>query len=113
MIALDCTPCVLRSVEFFAVDVKSARFKAMARSLTGMAIKTKAKTKTKTCVHCGHTFEVNDPRDLSDPNWLPAAAVYCSHDCSDRFHCDLGHRCSTHVKEKARREAAKAAQRET
>ena len=83
----------------------------MARTLTGM-VRTKARTKT--CVHCGHTFDLNDPRrDLSDPDWLPAASVYCSHDCSDRFHCNLAHCCSTHVKEKAQREAAKAAQPET
>jgi hypothetical protein len=90
----------------------------MARTLTSMAIttkaKTKTKTKTKTCVHCGHRFEVhNQPRDLSDPHWLPAASNYCSHDCSDRYHCEMGHCCSTHVKEKARREAAKAAQPHT
>lgn len=81
----------------------------MARTLSDM-VKTKTKTKTKVCVHCGHTFDPNDrPRDLSDPEWLPAASAYCSHDCSDRFHCEMGHCCSTHVKEKARREAAKAA----
>jgi len=86
----------------------------MARTLTSMATKTKAKNKTKTCVHCGHTFEAHDRlHDLSDPHWLPAASNYCSHDCSDRYHCDMGHCCSTHVKEKARREAARAAQRET
>jgi hypothetical protein len=86
----------------------------MARTLTCMATKTKAKTKTKTCIHCGHTFELTDPqRDLSDPDWLPEASVYCSHECGDRFHGDLAHRCSAHVKEKAQREAAKAAQRET
>jgi hypothetical protein len=80
----------------------------MARTLTCMA--TKTKVKVKTCVHCGHTFDPNDrPRDLSDPDWLPDASVYCSHDCSDRYHCDMGHCCSTHVKEKAQREAAKAA----
>jgi len=73
--------------------------------------KTKTKTKTKTCIHCGHTFDPNDPRrNLSDPDWHPDASVYCSHDCSDRFHCNLGHCCSTHVKEKARREAAKTAE---
>ena len=83
----------------------------MARTLTSMA--TKTKTRTRTCVHCGHTFELNDQRrDLSDPHWLPTASVYCSHECSDRYHCDMGHCCSTHVKEKAQREAAKAAQAE-
>jgi hypothetical protein len=93
----------------FAVDLKNQqRFRAIARILTGMATKTKAKIKT--CVHCGHTFDPNDRwRDLSDPEWLPAASVYCSHDCSDRYHCEMGHCCSTHVKEKAKREAAKAA----
>ncbi|WP_082965998.1 ferric uptake regulation protein [Mycobacterium kubicae] len=65
--------------------------------------------KTKICLHCGQTFDPNDRRDLSDPQWLPAASVYCSHECSDRFHCNLGHCCSTHVKEKAQRGAAKAA----
>ncbi|MCV7100749.1 ferric uptake regulation protein [Mycobacterium palustre] len=72
------------------------------------------KTKTRACVHCGRTFDPNDlGRDLSDPDWHPTASVYCSHDCSDRFHCDMTHCCSAHVKEKARREAAKAALRET
>ncbi|ORB73996.1 ferric uptake regulation protein [Mycobacterium scrofulaceum] len=67
------------------------------------------KTKVKTCVHCGHTFDPNDQRrDLSDPEWLPAASSYCSHECSDRFHCDMSHCCSTHAK-KGHREAAKAA----
>jgi hypothetical protein len=80
----------------------------MARTLTCMATKTKAKVKT--CVHCGHTFDPNDRRrDLSDPNWLPDASNYCSPDCGDRFHCEMGHCCSTRVKEKARREAAKSA----
>ncbi|CQD09185.1 hypothetical protein BN1232_01669 [Mycobacterium lentiflavum] len=66
--------------------------------------------KTKACMHCGHTFHPDErPRDVSDPEWLPAAAGYCSHECSDRYHCEMGHSCSTHVKEKARREAAKAA----
>ena len=83
----------------------------MARTLTSMA--TKTKTRTRTCVHCGHTFDLNDPRrDLSDPDWQPAASVYCSHECSDRYHCEMGHRCSAHIKEKAQREAAKAAQPE-
>ena len=82
------------------------RFWAMARTLTSMA----TKTKLKTCVHCGHTFDPDDRRrDLSDPDWLPAASAYCSHECSDRYHCEMGHCCSAHVKEKARREAAKAA----
>ncbi|OBB67172.1 MULTISPECIES: ferric uptake regulation protein [unclassified Mycobacterium] len=68
------------------------------------------KTKVKTCVHCGHTFDPNDRRrDLSDPGWLPAASIYCSHECSDRFHCDMAHCCSTHAKEKGRREGARAA----
>jgi hypothetical protein len=68
------------------------------------------KTKVKTCVHCGHTFDPNDRqrRELSDPDWLPYASVFCSHECSDRYHCEMMHCCSTHVKEKARREAAKA-----
>jgi hypothetical protein len=80
----------------------------MARILTCMATKTKAKTKT--CVHCGHTFDPNDRwRDLSDPEWLPAASVYCSPDCCDRYHLEMVHCCSTHVKEKARRDAARAA----
>ena len=80
----------------------------MARTLTSMATKTKAKIKT--CVHCGHTFDPNDRwRDLSDPEWLPAASVYCSQYCSDRYHLEMVHCCSTHVKEKAQREAAKAA----
>ena len=82
----------------------------MARTLTSMA----TKTKVKTCVHCGHTFDPNDRwRDLSDPDWFPAASVYCSPECSDRYHCEMVHCCATHVKEKARREAAKAAQPET
>jgi hypothetical protein len=77
------------------------QFGAMARTLTCMM---------KTCVHCGHSFDPNDRwRDLSDPDWHPAASVYCSQYCSDRYHCEMGHCCSTHVKEKARREAAKAA----
>ncbi|BBX65040.1 hypothetical protein MSAS_42140 [Mycobacterium saskatchewanense] len=68
------------------------------------------KTKVKTCLHCGHTFDPNDRwHDLSDPEWLPAAANYCSPECGDRFHCDMTHCCSTHVKDKARSEAAKAA----
>jgi hypothetical protein len=80
----------------------------VARNLTGMATKTRAKIKT--CVHCGHTFDPNDRwRDLSNPEWHPAASNYCSQDCSDRYHCDIGHCCSTHVKEKAQREAAKEA----
>ncbi|WP_116376247.1 ferric uptake regulation protein [Mycobacterium sp. MFM001] len=67
--------------------------------------------KTKTCAHCGHTFEPNNwQRDLSDPEWLPEASAYCSHECSDQFHREMVHCCSTHVKEKARREAAKTAQ---
>ncbi len=79
----------------------------MARKLTSMV-----KAKTKTCVHCGHTFDLNNPRrDLSDQDWLPAASVYCSHECSNQFHCNLAHCCSTHVKAKAQRKAAKAAQR--
>jgi hypothetical protein len=69
--------------------------------------------KIKTCVQCGHAFDPNDRcRDLSDPGWLPAASVYCSHDCSDQFHHDLRHRCSAQLKVKARRKA-KAALRET
>lgn len=77
----------------------------MERSLTTMV-----KSKIKTCIYCGHTFDLNDPRrDLSDPDWLPDATVYCSHDCSNQFHRNLGHCCSTHVKEKAKRDAAKAA----
>jgi hypothetical protein len=68
--------------------------------------------KTKTCPHCGHTFRPDErPRDLSDPDWVPAASVYCSQECSDRYHCDMGHRCSKHTKEKAQREAARAAGR--
>jgi hypothetical protein len=86
--------------------LKSAPYWAIARTLTGMATKTKAKIKT--CVHCGHTFDPSDRwRDLSDPEWLPAASVYCSPECSDRYHCDMGHCCSAHVKKKAQREAAK------
>jgi hypothetical protein len=82
----------------------------MARTLTCMATKTKVKVKVKTCVHCGHTFDPNDRRrDLFHPDWLPDASVYCSPDCSDRYHCEMGHCCSTRAKEKARREAAKAA----
>ncbi|OBA59560.1 ferric uptake regulation protein [Mycobacterium sp. 1100029.7] len=73
----------------------------------------KAKTKIRTCVHCGHTFDANAQRsDLSDPDWHPYASNYCSHECSDQFHCDLSHNCSTHVKQKARRDAAKAARRQ-
>jgi hypothetical protein len=73
-----------------------------------MAILTKAKAKIKTCVHCGHLFEAHDQlRDLADPQWLPAASNYCSPDCSDRYHLEMVHCCSTHVKEKARREAAR------
>jgi len=80
----------------------------MARIMTGMA--TKTKVKVKTCVHCGHTFDPNDRwRDLANPDWLPAASVYCSPDCCDRYHLEMVHCCSTHVKEKARREAARAA----
>ena len=80
----------------------------MAGILTGMATKTKAKIKT--CVHCGHTFDPSDRwRDLSDPDWHPAASVYCSQYCSDRYHLEMVHCCSTHVKEKAQREAAKTA----
>ncbi|BBY41540.1 hypothetical protein MMAN_56740 [Mycobacterium mantenii] len=80
---------------------------AVGRTLTFMV-------KTKTCAHCGHTFDPSAlPRDLSDPDWLPAASIYCSHECSDRFHCEMGHCCSTHVKEKARREAAMAARHQT
>jgi len=80
----------------------------MASTLTGMATKTKAKIKV--CVHCGHTFDPNGRwHDLSDPEWLPAASVYCSQYCSDRYHLEMVHCCSTHVKEKARREAARAA----
>jgi hypothetical protein len=80
----------------------------MASTLTGMATKTKAKIKI--CVHCGHTFDPNGRwHDLSDPEWLPAASVYCSQYCSDRYHLEMVHCCSTHVKEKARREAARAA----
>ena len=83
-------------------------FRTIARTLIGMATNTKTKAKVKTCVHCGHTFDPNDRwRDLSDPEWLPAASVYCSRECSDRYHCEMGHCCSTHVKEKAQREAAK------
>lgn len=74
----------------------------------------KTKTKIRTCIHCGHTFDVNDPRRaVSDPEWLPVASVYCSHECSDQFHCAMGHCCSAHVKDKARREAAKAPKRPT
>ncbi|WP_428342945.1 ferric uptake regulation protein [Mycobacterium sp.] len=74
-----------------------------------MAIGIKAKIKIKTCVHCGHRFEAHDQqRDLSDPYWLPAASNYCSPDCSDRYHLEMVHCCSTHMKEKARREAARA-----
>ena len=83
-------------------------FRAMARTLTDMA--TKTKVKVKTCVHCGHTFDPNERwRDLSAPDWQPAASVFCSHECSDRYHCEMGHCCSTHVKAKAQRETAKAA----
>ncbi|WP_231123027.1 ferric uptake regulation protein [Mycobacterium asiaticum] len=71
-----------------------------------------AMTKAKTCVQCGHTFDPTDPRrGLSDPDWLPVASVYCSQKCSDRFHSQLAHCCSTHLKENAQREAAKAARR--
>ncbi|AYJ03440.1 ferric uptake regulation protein [Mycobacterium avium subsp. hominissuis] len=66
-------------------------------------------TKVRTCAHCGHAFDPNDRgRDLSDPDWLPAASIFCSHECSDRFHCDLGHCCSSHAKKKAHHEPAKA-----
>jgi len=82
----------------------------MARTLTCMATTTKVKVKVKVCVHCGHTFDPNDRwRDLANPDWLPAASVYCSPECSDRYHCEMVHCCSTHVKEKAQREAANAA----
>jgi hypothetical protein len=81
------------------------RFGAAARTLTSMA----TKTKVKTCVHCGHTFEAHDGRrDLSDPLWQPTASVYCSHECCDRYHLEMVHRCSSHLKEKARRDAARA-----
>jgi hypothetical protein len=71
---------------------------------------TKTKVKLKTCVHCGHSFDPNDGRrDLSNPDWLPAASNYCSHECSDRFHCEIGHCSTTRVKGKARRETAGAA----
>jgi hypothetical protein len=77
----------------------------MTRTLTHMA----TKTKVKVCVHCGHTFDPNDHwRDLSDPDWQPAASVFCSHECADQYHCEMVHCCSTHVKEKARHETAKA-----
>jgi hypothetical protein len=73
--------------------------RATARTLIRMAAKTKAKIKA--CVHCGHTFDPSDRwRDLSDPEWFPAASVYCSHECSDRYHCEIGHCCSTHAKAK-------------
>jgi hypothetical protein len=73
---------------------------------------TKTKSRMKTCVHCGHTFDLNDPsRTLASPHWHPIASNYCSHECSDRFHCDMGHRCSAHIKDKARRDAAKAGSR--
>jgi hypothetical protein len=85
-------------------------FRTIARTLIGMATNTKTKAKVKTCVHCGHTFDPSDRwRDLSDPAWHPAASVYCSRECSDRYHCEMVHCCSTHRKGKARREAAKAA----
>jgi hypothetical protein len=81
----------------------------MARTLTRMV-----RTKTKTCVHCGHTFDPNDRwRDLSDPDWQPAASVFCSHECADRYHCEMGHCSSAHAKDKAHRETAMAAHRET
>jgi hypothetical protein len=71
---------------------------------------TNTKAKIKTCVHCGHTFDLNDRlRDLSDPHWLPAASNYCSPYCSDQYHIDMVHCCSTHAKAKARREAANSA----
>jgi len=96
------TPIVRRRSE------NQHRFGAIARTLTCMA--TNTKVKTKICVHCGHTFDPNGRwHDLSNPEWLPAASVYCSQYCSDRYHLEMVHCCSTHVKEKARREAAKAA----
>jgi hypothetical protein len=80
----------------------------MTGTLTDMA--TRVKVKVKVCIHCGHTFDASERwRDLSALDWQPAASVFCSHECSDRYHCEMGHCCSTHVKEKARREAAKAA----
>jgi len=77
----------------------------MARTLTDMA----TKTKVKTCVHCGHTFDPNARwRNLAALDWFPAASVFCSHECADRYHLEMIHCCSAHLKEKARREAARA-----
>jgi hypothetical protein len=82
------------------------QFGAIARTLRGMA----TKTKVKICVHCGHMFDPHDRhRDLANPYWFPAASKYCSPYCSDRYHLEMMHCCSVHVKEKARREAARAA----
>jgi hypothetical protein len=80
--------------------------RAVAGTLGGMA----TKTKVKTCVHCGHTFDPSDRhRDLVNPDWHPAASNYCSPYCCDQYHLEMVHCCSTHIKEKARREAARAA----
>jgi hypothetical protein len=93
-------PACYAGRRLFAVDPKPAPNEPAARTLTGMATKTKAKMKT--CVHCGHTFDPDERwRDLADPEWLPAASTYCSQYCSDRYHCEMTHCCSTNVKKKA------------
>jgi hypothetical protein len=67
---------------------------AVGRTLTGMA------TKVKACLHCGHAFDPTDRHRLVDPDWLPVKSLYCSPECSDRYHLQMVHRCSTHVKAK-------------
>jgi hypothetical protein len=85
---------------------KSEPIWATAGTLTCMA----TKTKLKTCVHGGHTFDPGDRwRDLSNPEWDSATSNYCSHECCDQYHRDISHCCSAHAKGKARRETARAA----
>ncbi|WIM86766.1 ferric uptake regulation protein [Candidatus Mycobacterium wuenschmannii] len=67
------------------------------------------KTKVKTCVHCGHSFDPNNRwRDLANPGWHSVASNYCSHECCDQYHRDMSHCCSSHAKDKERRQAVKA-----
>jgi hypothetical protein len=100
----------LRAVRFArrrlsATDLKSALIRSIARTLTDMA----TKTKVKACLHCGHAFDPTDRHRLAEPDWLPVRSLYCSPECSDRYHVEMVHCCSTQVKAKARREAARAA----
>jgi hypothetical protein len=96
----------LRESQLLAACRNDRQFGPTARTLTCMA----TKTKLKTCVHCGHTFDPSDRwRDLANPGWFSAASNYCSHECCDQYHRDMSHCCSSHTKDKARREAARAA----